>query len=314
MMVYLRLVRYKNLFIIALLQVLLRYGLLLPILSHYGIDPALSDLRFILVVASTVLLAASGYVINDYFDIRIDRINRPDSVIIGNKISRRTALFLHVLLTVTGVFIGLFLAYVARKENYALMYILIPAFLWYYSTTFKRHAVIGNLIISLLTALVPYVVVSIEFAMLARVHGADILQSDACSTAWFWTTGFAFFAFITNLMREIIKDTEDLKGDKAVGCRTLPITIGVNYTKALVIMMVMGSLVALWLIYFFIPQIQMIPYVFIYFSIGLSLPYLVLLVQLYRSKSSKGFHVASSISKVIMLLGIIFILFAGYAF
>lgn len=313
-MIFLRLIRYKNLFIIALLQVLLRYAMLLPILAHYGIKPVLSDLRFALVVLSTLLLAASGYVINDYFDIRIDRINRPDSVIVGKHIKRRTALFLHVLLTVTGVFIGLFLAYVTRKENYALMYVFIPAILWYYSTTFKRHAVIGNLIISMLTALVPYVVVSIEFAMLARVHGADILQTNACSTAWFWTTGFAFFAFITNLIREIIKDTEDLRGDKAVGCRTLPIAIGVNYTKILVSLLVIGSVVTLWLIYFFIPEVQTIPYAAPYFVIGLSVPYLLLLFQLYRSQSSKSFHAASSISKVIMLLGIVFILFAGKAF
>ncbi|MBI9065048.1 MAG: geranylgeranylglycerol-phosphate geranylgeranyltransferase [Marinilabiliaceae bacterium] len=313
-MIFLQLVRYKNLFIIALLQVLLRYAMLLPILSHYGIEPVLSDLRFGLVVLSTLLLAASGYVINDYFDIRIDRINRPDSVIVGKHIKRRTALFLHVLLTVTGVFIGLFLAYVTRKENYALMYVFIPALLWYYSTTFKRHAVIGNLIISMLTALVPYVVVSIEFAMLARVHGDNILQTNACSTAWFWTSGFAFFAFITNLIREIIKDTEDLRGDKAVGCRTLPIAIGVNYTKILVSLLVLGSFVTLWLIFFFIPEVQNIPYVAPYFVIGLSVPYLLLLFQLYRSQSSKGFHTASSISKVIMLLGIVFILFAGKAF
>lgn len=313
-MAFLRLIRYKNLFIIALLQVLLRYGLLLPILAHYGINPVLTDLRFGLLIVSTILLAASGYVINDYFDIRIDRINRPDTVLVGKHIKRRTALFLHVLLTVTGVFVGLFLAYVARKENYALMYILIPALLWYYSTTFKRHAVIGNLIISMLTALVPYVVVSLEFAMLARVHGEAILQTNACSTAWFWTTGFAFFAFITNLIREIIKDTEDLRGDKAVGCRTLPIAIGVNFTKILVSLMVIGSVVTLWLLFFFIPEVQNIPYAATYFILCLSIPYLLLLFQLYRSKSSNGFHTASSISKVIMLLGIVFILFAGKAF
>ncbi len=188
----LRLIRYKNLVIIVLLQYLLRYGLLIPILYSYGLSPALSDARFVLLVLSTVLLAASGYVINDYFDIRIDTINRPHRVVVGRVVPRRTAMLLHVIFTISGVFIGLFLAFITRKENYALLFILVPALLWYYSTTFKKQILIGNLIISLLTALVPYMVVSFEFATLARVYGVEILQSPACSTAWFWTTGFAF--------------------------------------------------------------------------------------------------------------------------
>ena len=127
--------------------------------------------------------------------------------------------------------------YVARKENYALIAVGVPILLWYYSTTFKKQAVLGNLIISFFTALVAYTVVSAEFAMLARAHGAHILMTEACSSAWFWTTGFAFFAFITNFSREIIKDAEDIKGDKAVGCKTLPISLGLPLTKAFLIVL-----------------------------------------------------------------------------
>ncbi len=313
-MAYLKLIRYKNLIIIALLQILLRYALLLPILDSYDIQPVLSDFRFALVVLATVLLAASGYVINDYFDIRIDRINRPESVVVGRKIRRRTALFLHVLLTFSGILIGLFLAYVSRKEIYALFFITVPVVLWYYSTTFKRHILIGNLIIAMFTAIVALLVVSVEFAMLSRAHGMQILQTEACSTAWFWTSGFALFAFITNFVREIIKDAEDIKGDKAVGCRTLPIALGISLTKIFVLLIELASILILWLIYFFIPQIMDIPYVTIYFIVGLSLPHFILIVLWMKATTSKQFYHVSTLGKVIMLSGILFLLLAGQAF
>ena len=313
-MAFLKLIRYKNLIIIALLQVLLRYGLILPILQSFDMQPVLSHFRFALVVLSTVLLAASGYIINDYFDIRIDRINRPDSVVVGRKIARRTTLFLHVVLTITGMMIGLYLAYVTRKENYALFFIGIPVVLWYYSTTFKRHILIGNLIIAMFTAIVALLVVSVEFAMLSRIHGPNILESEACSTAWFWTGGFAFFAFITNLIREIIKDAEDVKGDKAVGCKTLPIAMGMKLTKLFVLLLEITSLTVLWLIYIFIPEISRIPYVTVYFIVGFTIPHLTLIYIWMKASNKTHFHGVSTMGKLIMLAGILFILLAGQAF
>ena len=309
-MAFLRLIRFKNLIVITLLQYLLRYGLLLPMLSFYGIDPVLSHLQFSLLVITTVFLAASGYVINDYFDVKIDRINRPDKVVVGLVYQRRKVLLFHVLFTFIGVFTGLFLAYMYRKENYALMFILIPIILWYYSTTLKKQVLIGNLTISLLTALVPYFVVSLEFASLSRVYGQSIISSEACSVAWFWTTGFAFFAFIANLGREIIKDMEDVKGDKDAGCTTLPIEMGLEYTRTIVILLSLASIVTLWIAYIMVPQLLNSSLTFWYFLVLLTLPYLVLIWLVYKAKESNQFHQASQLSKFIMLLGILFILIA----
>ncbi|NPA37879.1 MAG: UbiA family prenyltransferase [Chlorobi bacterium] len=313
-MAYLKLVRYKNLIIIALLQILLRYGLIIPVLHKYGIEPALSTLNFILLVVSTVLLAASGYVINDYFDIRTDRINKPDNVIVGKKIKRRVVLLLHVLLSFTGVFIGLYLAYITRKENYVLMYIIVPAILWSYSTTFKKQVLIGNLAIAFLTAIVPYLVVSLEFAALQREMGREIIYSPACSLAWFWTTGFAFFAFITTLTREIIKDIQDIPGDKAIGCKTLPIEIGIPYSKTIVIILSLGSVIAVWLLYFLMNDLRNIPYSGIYLAVFITIPYLYLIYTVINATEPKDFKRASSIGKWIIFFGVLFIAMAGYNF
>lgn len=310
MLSLLRLIRYKNLIIIVLMQSLLRYGLLLPILHHFGVPPVLSHSSFGLLVMATVLLAASGYVINDYFDVRIDRINRPENVVVGRKIPRRTALLLHVIFTITGVFIGLFLAYITRKESYALMFIAIPVVLWYYSTTLKKQMLIGNLTIAMLTALVPFVVVSMEFAALARVHGESILQSQACSTAWFWTTGFAFFAFISTITRELIKDMEDIEGDREAGCHTLPVEMGIDYSRSIVLVMTIASVTALWLITIFVPRLRDSHITWGYFFLFLTIPYFILGYKVLRAKTRNDFHKASSVSKFIMLMGILFILLA----
>lgn len=310
-MALLNLIRYKNLLIIILLQVLLRYGLIVPILSYYDIQPALSHNLFIILVSATVLLAASGYVINDYFDMRIDRVNRPKKVIVGNIITRRSALLLHVLLTLTGVFMGLFISFIFRKESYALFFISIPVILWYYSTIFKKQMLIGNIIIALMTAMVPYLVVSVEFTALSYKYGEAITSTDACSTAWFWATGFAFFAFITNLVREIIKDMEDIKGDRAGGCHTLPIEMGIVNSKIVVNLLLGFMLASLWAVYIFVPEIRQIPLVLPYMTIILTLPVLFLMTIIHRAKRAISFTRAGTISKLVMLAGILFILLIG---
>jgi 4-hydroxybenzoate polyprenyltransferase len=309
-MAYLNLIRYKNLIIIVLLQFLLRYGLLIPILNYYGVSPELSHVRFGLLVLATVLLAASGYVINNYFDVSIDRINKPENVVVGREVHRRTALLLHVIFTITGVFIGLFLAYISRKENYALMFIVIPGLLWYYSTTLKKQMLVGNLTIALLTALVPFVVVSLEFATLARVHGNAILHSEACSTAWFWTAGVAFFAFISTIMRELIKDMEDVEGDRETGCRTLPVEMGIDYSRSIVIILSIASIAALWLILLFVPQLRTSYITWGYFFLFLTVPYILLAFRTARAKTKRDFAFISRLSKIIMLMGILFIIVA----
>jgi 4-hydroxybenzoate polyprenyltransferase len=314
MMAWLNLVRYKNLIIVALLQYLLRYGLLLPILAHYGIEPSLSHIRFALLVITTLCLAAGGYAINDYFDIKTDLINRPNRVLVSRQIKRREALLLHLVLTFTGVFIGFFLAYIARKETYILVTLFVPVLLWFYSTTLKKHFFIGNFTVSLLTAMVPYVVVSLEFSILARHQGQAIIQTEACATAWFWTTGFAFFSFISNLVREIIKDLEDMRGDQASGCRTLPIALGVRYTKALVILITIASIAALWAVFLYVPELNQSKLTLIYFLVALTLPYLLLVWQVKKARKPEEFHLASTVSKIIMLTGILYVFVAGSFF
>ena len=170
---------------------------------------------------------------------------------------------------------------------------------------------VGNIVIALLTALVPYLVVSVEFTALVRRFGYDITNSEACSSAWFWTSGFAFFAFITNLVREIIKDMEDIKGDRMGGCHTLPIEMGIVNSKVVVNVLLGFMLTVIWGIYFYIPEIKLIPLAFPYLVGLLTIPIVFLMVKVHTARRTTEFHSAGRLSKLVMLFGILFIVLVG---
>ena len=158
MLAFSRLIRLPNLLIIVLTQYLVRYCVLLPFMEISGLKERFSHLDFALLVLSTVLIAAAGYVINDYFDTRTDRINRPERVVIDKGIKRRVAMALHILFNFIGIGLGFYLGYKAGVYKLGLIHAFSAGLLWFYSTDFKKQFLIGNIIVSLLTASVPLVV------------------------------------------------------------------------------------------------------------------------------------------------------------
>lgn len=294
-----------NLLIITLFQILLRYCVVLPILEYNGITPMLSTANFIILVISTIALAASGNVINDYFDIKADRINRPESVVVDKHIERRMVVLLHVALTLIGVLAGLYISFIYRKETYAFLFVAIPAILWFYSTHFKKQMLIGNLIVALLVAVCACLVVSVEFAAIAMLSDPLIINTSACSTAWFYTSGIAFFAFLTNLSREIVKDMEDVDGDMQCGCHTLPAEMGIQYSKYIVVALELVIVVVLWASYFVVDILRQVPYIEIYMAVLLTLPTLIVCVMLSRAKTRPQFHKVSQLCKIVMAFGVL---------
>ena len=239
----LRLTRPLNLLIIALTMYLMRSGLLRTLLEANGRHLRMSATDFALLVLSTVLVAAAGNIINDYFDTRIDRINKPGEVIVGRTVKRRVAMALHIALSAVGFLLGLYVAW----HNGLLRWALIPAFaigaLWTYSTSWKRKFLIGNGLVATLTALVPLTVGLYEIPLLQRHESAGLLEQFGdpglvefyFNALWVWIAGYAVFAFLSTLVRELQKDMADVKGDKADGCRTVPIVMGMGWARGLVI-------------------------------------------------------------------------------
>ena len=225
--------------IIAATQYLMRYCVVWPIIRVNEFELQLDNLHFFLLVLSSMLITAAGYVINDYFDTKTDMLNRPKTVLVGRKISRRTAMFIHVVLNVIGVGLGIYLSVKIGILALGVAYILASGILWFYSTTYKRQFLIGNLIVSIFTGIVPFVVVLFEVPLLNEAYRDILLAYGINFNGLFaWVGGFAFFAFLSNLVREIIKDVEDFEGDLAFGRNTLPVVLGIKITKLIVILLI----------------------------------------------------------------------------
>ncbi|MCP9756897.1 prenyltransferase [Lacihabitans sp. CCS-44] len=273
---FLKLIRWNNLLIIAFSQYLVRYFLV-----ENAENSIFKDWEFLILVLSTVLIAAGGYIINDYFDVKIDQINKPDEVFVGRIIKRRYALLIHQILSGMGVVLGLFLSWKILLVNSFSVTIL-----WFYASIFKKKPFSGNLIVAFLTAL------SISEIALYYEPGRIIIHI------------YALFAFFINLIREIIKDMEDMKGDAAHGSKTLPIFLGIRKTKNIIY-----SLLVLFVALVLILLAKLSNFnLWLCFGI-LGLLLLLMLYKLILADRKKHFAELSRICKIIMLLGVASIVF-----
>ena len=181
-----------------------------------------------------MLIAAAGNIINDYFDVRADRINRPDRLIIGKHIKKRWAIVLHWILNLIAFVIAIYLSYTFKTFWYVFIHLLSINLLWYYSSHLKRTMVVGNIIIALLTTLVP-LLVGIFYNPLILIETSPLYPFEEVVEHENWivylSISLGLFAFFLNWSREIIKDIEDIDGDKVIKAKTLPIALGSKKTK-----------------------------------------------------------------------------------
>jgi len=266
---FLRLTRFWNLFIIGMAQYFA---------AIFLIDiQLLYDWRLLVLASSTAIIAGGGYIINDYYDIKIDLINKPDRVVIGKGIGRRHALLFHSVLSFTGVALGFLLGW-----RLGLIHIFSSFILWWYSNSLKRQPFTGNFMVALLTGL---------SIMLINVL-YDLTDS--------FVIIYSLFAFFMTLVREIIKDMEDLKGDNTFGCKTLPILWGIRKTKVVVYFLLALFSILVVLINAIYTQMP-----FYYFLVFLFAPLSIFLLRLIRADTKRDFYMLSQWCKVIMVLGVI---------
>ncbi len=308
---FLQLIRYKNLLIIAATQYMMRWFIVFPMLKVNGFELQTDPLNFFLLVLSTLCISAAGYVINDYFDTRTDMINKPGQVVVGTKVRRRTAMLLHVVLSTVGIGLGTYLSFFAGIPAMAFIFALITGILWFYPTTYNRQFLVGNVIVALLIALVPFLVVVFEIPLLNREYSEYLIatQTNFNHLAG-WVGGFSFFAFLTTLIREIIKDSEDFEGDRAYGSRTMPVVLGIKRTRQVAGVLIILDILAL--IFVYIRYLMADGYghpdyiTLVYFLLFLVLPLQWLLWLVVTARDKKRFHQAANVAKFIMLAGILY--------
>lgn len=304
---FLKLIRVENLIIIALTQYALRYLVLHKILSENGIQPAMNHLLFNLIVISTICIAAAGYIINDYFDVKTDLINHPDTVVVDRVIKRRWAIILHIGLTVIGIVLG---SYTALKTGYlrlAVFHVMAATLLWFYSTHFKKQLLIGNLVVALLTAAVTFMPFVFEMGILEHIQpGFHLQQTSVVLSCLKASVLFSLFAFLTTLAREIIKDMEDFRGDKLTGGQTMPIRWGMVSSKLFTCFTLLITIILLSVVIYnqFKFYRTLISPITLYIVTGLILPLSLLITLIIKAKNEKHYRQGSLLLKVIMLIGI----------
>lgn len=302
----LRLIRWPNLLIVAATQVMLRFLVIIPVLHKLGFEPLMPVAVFAILVIGTVCITAGGYIINDYFDRKIDRINKPDEMIVGNHIFPRQAMAYHIIFTLAGLICGVYVALRIGELYLSIVFFMVSGLLWFYSTTYKRQLLLGNIIVALLTALVPFIVLLFELPLLGREYGTD--ASAATKVLMTWVTGFAVFAFLLNLLREIVKDTEDLEGDRAYGKQTVPVLWGVKAATSisLALIVIVLALLGLAWIFFLRDYITLI-----YFCLLIVIPLVIIAGMLLRGGGRALYHKASIMIKLVMLAGLCYMILAN---
>lgn len=295
-MKYLKLIRYQNLLLLAFMQLVFRYGFL----HLQNIPLALSHWQYGLLVLSTVLIAAAGYVINDIFDQGTDRENKPDKVIIGKSISETTAYNLYVALNVSGVAIGFYLSNVILKPGFAVIFILIASTLYMYATSLKQLLLLGNIVVAMLLSFSVLIIGLFDLYPAIDVEN-QLLMGNLFSIL----LDYALFAFMVNFIREIVKDVEDLKGDSAQGMKTLAIILGAAKTSKLISALGLIPIVSL-LMYvnnYFVPNNLIIAT--IYTFIFVLAPLIYFNVKIWTAKTKSDFKALSLLLKWVLLFGIL---------
>ena len=303
-----RLVRWSNLLFLAALVWLMEKWVATPVLVHAAFFEQLSWQATTLLMMAIVLIAAGGYVINDYFDVKIDRINRPDELVVTQSVSKPAAMKLSVSLSVAGAICGIGLSWWLKSWTIGSLFIIIPGLLWFYSSSYKRLFMIGNVTIATLAALTPMLVAMVNVALLEQRYGAILPYTNLVHDLYAWLGGFALFAFLLTWIREIVKDMQDQQGDRELECHTMPIVWGETWTKVFVTALAVLTLAVIGHLWY-----HVLPFPIgwnslstRYITFGIVAPLLCSIWLLWSAKIPSDYKTTQQVVKFTMLLGVLY--------
>ncbi|MDN3667027.1 geranylgeranylglycerol-phosphate geranylgeranyltransferase [Algibacter miyuki] len=294
---FLNLIRWKNLLMIALAQLLIKYAFLEP----FGVATTLDGFGISILIFATLCIAAAGNIINDIYDIETDFVNKPDQLIIGESISEKTGYNLFIAFNFVGVAAGFYISNDVGKSAFFSLFVIISALLYVYATYLKRTLLIGNIVISILVALSVLIVGIFELIPAITTENRTIQL-----TFFNIILDYAIFAFIINLLREITKDLEDIDGDYKAGMNTLPIAIGRERTTK--ILFILSLIPVLSLIFYVLNTLYKNTISAAYFIFLIIGPLLYISLKLFSAKSKKDYHFISNLLKLVMFSGVLSLL------
>ncbi|TXG35748.1 geranylgeranylglycerol-phosphate geranylgeranyltransferase [Seonamhaeicola maritimus] len=302
-MSFLNLIRWKNLLMIALAQLLVKYGLLEP----FGANIALNSFEITLLILATICIAAAGNIINDIYDIETDLVNKPNKVIVSKSISEKLAFNLFIIFNVIGVGIGYYLSHLVGKSAFFSLFVIISALLYVYASYLKQTLLIGNIVISILVSL--SVLIVGVFELLPNITP----ENRTLQLVFFKIVlDYSIFAFVINFIREIAKDIEDIDGDYKAGMNTLPIIIGRE--RASNVLFTLSLVPVLGTTYYIVYDLYQNPISVIYFLAFVLAPSIYISIKSFNAKNKKDYHHISNILKLVMLFGLLSLLLYKFTF
>jgi 4-hydroxybenzoate polyprenyltransferase len=316
-----KLIRWLNILIIICTQYSMHWFIISPMLEINGFSSQISEGLFFLLCLSTVLIAAAGYTINDYFDIKTDMINKPEKIIVGKHIKRRVAMGAHIVMNVLGLLIGLYASWKVGSYKLVSIHLFSAISLWYYATYFKHGPFIGNLIISILAALVPLIVGLFEIPPLYAKYAVELKTYNFnFNYISYWIIAYSGFAFLLTYSREITKDLADMKGDATFGTKTLPLYAGIKFSKYVIISLYIIVLASIIIIQQTIlaklpdsgGELKTDWFTFAYIYLFLVIPLLYTIYKTIRAETRTDYITADRLNKAVSVAGICYSILACY--
>lgn len=303
-----RLVRWGNLLFLGALVWVMEKWVAVPILNAAAYGEQMPWYILLLLEIAVILIAAGGYVINDYFDVKIDRINRPDAVIVTRTISKPAAMRLSICLSAAGAACGILEAILLRSMTIGILFVIVPGLLWFYSSSYKRIFMIGNLTIALLAAVTPMLVAITNVAILQLRFETILPYISLPHDLYAWLGGFALFAFLLTWIREIIKDMQDQMGDRELECHSMPVVWGDLWTKVFVTALIILTLAIIGHIWY-----RLLPFPIgwtslstRYIALGIVVPLLSAIWLLWSAKIPSDYKSCQQVIKFAMLIGMLY--------
>ena len=286
----------------------MRYCIIQPIFIRYYIDLEFPTLLFMLLVLTVVLIAAAGYMINDYFDVKTDLVNRPDKVIIGKHIKASKVYLAYFVINFIALGISFYLSVSVGVTSMTFLFPLAMGLLWFYSTTYKRLLLTGNILVSIIVAGVPLLVALYEMPLIhVKYLHYPLAYSILLKIIAGWCGTYALFAFIVNLIRELVKDIEDFEGDIAFGRTTLPIAFGLKTSKIVVATLIAVTIAIIEVVFIYLLEPNKLDMItFAYFHLLLIIPLLIAAILIFMANQKKHYTIISLIIKLVMVSGLLY--------
>ncbi|MCD2259661.1 geranylgeranylglycerol-phosphate geranylgeranyltransferase [Psychroserpens luteolus] len=293
----LNLIRWQNLVMIIIAQMLIKYAFF----EHFNALTALDTLHFIILVVATICIAAAGNIINDIYDVETDTINKPDKVLIGKHVSEKLAYNLFFALNIIGILLSLYLSHSVGKSSFFSIFVMISIALYMYASYLKGTVLFGNILISFLVAMSLLVVGIFDILPVMVPENKPLLSPFLDKLI-----DYAIFAFLINLIREIIKDIQDVDGDYKASMNTLPIVLGRDRATKIAFAVSMIPIGAV--IYFVITYLYQYQVAIGYFLLCIIAPLIYATIKIFGAEHQQHYKHISTIYKLIMLFGILSLL------